>query len=333
MNKSRIPHKILGTVLLLFTVCVLSIRLGSTHMTTDEFVRGLLMADDALTFSTIIYKLRLPRMLAGLLAGVGLASSGTILQSITGNKMASPNIVGVNSGAGFAIILSLSLTSISIRLLPVAAFVGAFAATAVIILIASRLGATKTNVILTGIAFSSILSAGISLLSLLDTDVLANYNAFSIGSIAVSSSNQLLLPAIMIAFAFATAMFFAQRINVLSLGDSIAGSLGINVRATRIIAMLLASVLAGSAVSFAGLLGFVGLMSPHIARTMVGSNAKHLLPCSALCGSIIVLLADLLGRVIFAPSELPVGILMALIGAPFFLILLIKRGHNNDRDK
>ena len=317
----------LGAVLI--ALCLLSIRLGSVFLDTRSFIAALLRRDGYSAQSTIIYTLRMPRILSGILAGAGLGLSGVLLQGVTDNKMASPGLIGVNSGAGFAVILALSIPFFPIRLIPIAAFLGAFLATLAIIAIAGRMGMTKNTVILSGIAFSAILSAGISLLSLLDADVLVNYNAFSVGSLAGSEAGELILPAILITIALAASIFAARRINLLSLGAPIATSLGVNVKILRIFCMLIASAAAGAAVSAVGLLGFVGLMSPHIARALVGADARRLIPAATLVGADLVLAADLCGRVIFAPGEMPVGVLMALLGAPFFLGILLKGGRRD----
>jgi iron complex transport system permease protein len=318
---------LLGIALL--ALCLLSMRFGSVSLDTKSFFSALLRREGYSAQSAIIYTLRLPRTLAGILAGAGLGLSGVLLQSVTDNKMASPGLIGVNSGAGFAVILALSLPFFPIELIPLAAFGGAFLATLAIIAIAGRMGMTKNTVVLSGIAFSAILSAGISLLSLLDADVLVNYNAFSVGSLAGSKADELILPAILIMLALGAAIFAAKKINILALGAPIATSLGVRVKALRIFCMLLASAAAGAAVSAVGLLGFVGLMSPHIARALVGADARRLIPCTALVGANLVLAADLCGRVIFAPGEMPVGVLMALLGAPFFLTILLKGGRRD----
>lgn len=314
---------------MLIALFLSSIRLGSVPLDTKSFFSALLRLDEYGTESAIIYTLRLPRTLAGLLAGAGLGVSGVLLQSVTDNKMASPGLIGVNSGAGFAVILALSLPLFPIKLIPLAAFSGAFLATLAIIAIAGRMGMTKNTVILSGIAFSAILSAGISLLSLIDTDVLVSYNAFSVGSLAGAELSELLLPTILIISSLTAAIFAARKINLLALGAPIASSLGVKVRELRVLCMLLASASAGAAVSVVGLLGFVGLMSPHIARALVGADARRLIPSAALVGADLVLAADLCGRVIFAPGEMPVGVLMALLGAPFFLGILLKGGHHD----
>lgn len=303
-------------------------RFGSVFIDSKSFFSALFMKEGFETQSVIIYSLRLPRIIAGIVAGAGLGVSGVLLQCVTGNKMASPGLIGVNSGAGFAVILSLTV-GIPYVMLPVASFSGAFLATLAIIAIAGRMGMTKNTVVLSGIAFSAILSAGISLLSLLDSDVLVSYNAFSVGSLAGAEVKNLVLPAVLVALAVVVSCFFASKLNILTLGAPIASSLGVNVRFMRIFSMLLASVLAGAAVSAVGLLGFVGLMSPHIARALVGPDARRLIPFTALVGADLVIAADLCGRVIFAPGEMPVGVLMALLGAPFFLTILLKGGHRD----
>lgn len=313
----------------LFALCLLSMRFGSVFLDFSTFWNAILKKEGFETQSIILYTLRLPRVCAGLLAGVGLGVSGVLLQSVTDNKMASPGLIGVNSGAGFAVILALSLPALPVALIPMISFAGAFLATLAIIAIAGRMGMTKNTVVLSGIAFGAILSAGISLLSLLDTDVLVSYNAFSVGSLAGVGADELLLPAILIILALIAAICAASKINLLALGAEIASSLGVNVKGLRIFCMLLASALAGAAVSVVGLLGFVGLMSPHIARALVGADARKLIPCTALVGADLVLAADLCGRVLFAPGEMPVGVLMALLGAPFFLIILLKGGQRD----
>lgn len=311
-----------------FALCLLSMRFGSVFIDSKSFFSALFMKEGFETQSVIIYSLRLPRIIAGIVAGAGLGVSGVLLQCVTGNKMASPGLIGVNSGAGFAVILSLTV-GIPYVMLPVASFSGAFLATLAIIAIAGRMGMTKNTVVLSGIAFSAILSAGISLLSLLDSDVLVSYNAFSVGSLAGAEVKNLVLPAVLVTLAVVVSCFFASKLNILTLGAPIASSLGVNVRFMRIFSMLLASVLAGAAVSAVGLLGFVGLMSPHIARALVGPDARRLIPFTALVGADLVIAADLCGRVIFAPGEMPVGVLMALLGAPFFLAILLRGGHRD----
>lgn len=295
---------------------------GSAPLSLSELVSG------AGVSRTILLGIRLPRVLAGLLAGIGLSCAGVLLQTVTANDLASPNIIGINSGAGLAVILLLTLAPKAGAWLPVGAFCGAFGAALVILAAGSRLGSSRSGILLIGIAITTLFNAAISFLSLLDEGILAQYNHFTVGSLRGIHLGDLLVPGIIIFLAFCGALALSGRLSVLSLGDAAASALGVRVKGLRIAAMACAAACAAAVVSFAGLLGFVGLVVPHIARALTGEKPARLLPAAALSGGILVILADLLGRTLFAPSELPVGILMSLIGAPYFLILLIRRKHH-----
>jgi iron complex transport system permease protein len=273
----------------------------------------------------ILLQIRLPRVAAGILAGVGLSASGVLLQCVTANPMAGPNIIGINSGAGLGTIVMLSLFPTAGGWLSGGAFAGAFAAALVIVAISGRLGSSRTVIVLIGIAVTTLLNAAISFLSLLDEGVLAQYNHFTVGSLRDLHLKELAVPGVIILASLAGALALSGRLSVLCMGDEAAAALGIRVRRLRIAAMVCAAAGAAAVVSFAGLLGFVGLVVPHIARALVGQRPGKMLTVGALAGGILVILADLLGRTLFAPSELPVGILMSLIGAPYFLILLCRR--------
>lgn len=314
---------VLLTILLVCTA-VLALWLGSSKLNLSEVFSGLFSSENA-KLSVIIRYIRLPRMLAALLAGIGLSISGVLLQGVTDNGLASPNIIGVNSGAGFLTILTLSCFPHAIFALPFAAFFGAFAATLLIVWTANRIGSSKTTIILAGMALTTILNAGISFISLLDTDVLAVYNYFSVGGLSGVTMESLMIPAVLIFLSLGAALLLSPKISLLCLGDSLASSLGVRVRLLRMVCLICASASAAAVVSFAGLLGFVGLIVPHIARRLTGSGMAKALLSSSLVGGTIVMLADTIGRTLFAPTEIPVGIVMALIGAPFFLMLLLRR--------
>ena len=323
MRSRRMPLLLL---LLLAATLAAGLLLGSTPLSFAALLSGDGPA------RVILTQVRLPRVLAGVLAGVGLSTAGVLLQCVTLNDLASPNIIGVNSGAGLAVLLVLTFFPAVGALLPLGAFIGAFAAAMVILLLARRLGSARTSVVLIGVAITTLLSAGISFLSLLDEGVLAQYSHFSVGSLQSLHLDGLVLPGIIIALAFAGAVALSNQLSLLSLGDEAASALGVRVQRVRILAMALAAACSAAVVSFAGLLGFVGLVVPHIARALVGQRPRRMLPIAALTGAILVVLADLMGRVLFAPSELPVGILMSLIGAPYFLILLCRRNRHAQPD-
>ncbi|MGN0527450.1 MAG: FecCD family ABC transporter permease [Acutalibacteraceae bacterium] len=326
--KKQNTHLIFGILTgLLLLVTVLSLFLGSTKINPVNVILGLLGKAENST-NVIIQNLRLPRTLAGILAGVGLSVSGVLLQSVTDNELASPNIIGVNSGAGFMVILMLAVLPVSAFVLPFGAFLGAFGATVLIIFTSSKIGSRKSTVILSGVALTTILNALISFITLLDTDVISTYNYFSIGGLSGVSLKNLYVPAVFIGLSLAVSVVFSGKISILCLGDSLAASLGLNVKRLRIICLVCASLSAASVVSFAGLLGFVGLVVPHISRKLVGSNTKNLLICASLAGAVIVTFADTLGRTLLAPTEIPVGIIMALVGSPYFLYILLKHKEN-----
>ena len=318
MKLRRIFLILLPLPLLMLTMAA-GLCFGSAPLSLSELVSG------AGTARTILLGIRLPRVLAGLLAGFGLSTAGVLLQTVTANDLASPNIIGINSGAGLAVILLLTFAPKAGAWLPMGAFCGAFGAALVILAAGNRLGSSRSGILLIGIAITTLFNAAISFLSLLDEGILAQYNHFTVGSLRGIHLKDLLVPGILIVISFCAAMALSGRLSVLSLGDAAAAALGVRVRGLRIAALGCAAACAAAVVSFAGLLGFVGLVVPHIARALVGERPARLLPTAALAGGILVILADLLGRTLFAPSELPVGILMSLLGAPYFLILLIRR--------
>lgn len=308
-------------------VCAFSLRLGSADMSWKDFISALLNKKGYDTFSFIIYGVRLPRIAAGAVAGIGLSLAGVLLQTVTGNDLAGPNIIGVNAGAGFVMIAMLYFAPRLYSLTPIAAFLGAFITTIIIVIIGMRSGGNRNSVILAGIAVTTMLSAGISFISLLDTDVLASYNYFSVGSLESVQLKELSVPCLTAIICTLITVAISSKIDIIFLGDAVASSLGVRVKTVRFLCMIFASAAASSVVSFAGLLGFVGLVVPHIARKIVGQRTLGLTISSALLGVIIVVAADTAGRTIFKPTEVPVGIMMSVIGAPFFLyLLLIKRG-------
>lgn len=303
---------------------LLGLALGSAPLTLGEVLEGL-FSPERTTQRLILWAVRLPRVAAALLAGAGLAVSGVLLQTATNNPLAGPSVIGVNAGAGFAMILGLCLFPLSYRMLPLAAFVGAFACTALIVAVSARAGGSKATIVLAGVAVSTLLNAGISLLKLLYPDMTETYTHFSVGDVDGVTFRQLAAPAAIIGVCLAAAMVLGPRLDLLCLGDALAASLGVRVKLLRTAALLLASASAAAAVSFSGLLGFVGLMVPHIARWLVGTDLRRLLPAAALLGAALVTASDLIGRVAFAPSQVPAGIITSFVGVPFFFVLLLQR--------
>lgn len=317
--------KILFLVLLLILCIFAGILLGSVPLSPASVLRCLTGLERNSTAYILVTTVRLPRAAGACLAGMGLAAAGVILQTVMNKSLASPNTIGVNSGAGFAVMLALMLGGSYTSAVPAAAFAGALATTLVIFLLAYLADSSRTTIILAGITVSSFLGAGINTIKLLDTDIAVNLTTFMIGSLSGITFDQLKFPAAALITALLLCLFLTRPLNVLSLGDDIARSLGLNVIPVRLALLVLSSVLSGCVVSYAGLLSFVGLIVPHICRRLFGNDARYLLPCSALLGASFVLLCDILGRVLFAPFELPAGVLMSFIGGPFFLYLLFKK--------
>ena len=311
-------------LLLLIAAAVASMCLGASGLSPRELWGAAFAGEDSPAARIALY-IRLPRTLAAMLSGAALAVAGVILQGVLLNPLASPNIVGVNAGAGFAALLFSCLFPAAAGLLPVAAFLGALAASLLILLLAGRMGASRLTVVLAGVAVNAILSAGTDLITTLEPEATLGMSAFMVGGFSGVSAARVYAAAAYILPALLLALLTADRLDVLGLGDEVAQSVGLRVRRARVGQLLLASVLAGAAISFSGLLGFVGLIVPHALRRLTGGENRTLLPLSMLGGALFVLLCDMAARTLFAPYEVPVGILLALLGGPFFLWLLLRR--------
>lgn len=321
-------HKGLIIILLVILLCVsvlAGILLGSVSISAQDIFDCLTGKDTSSKNYILITAVRLPRVLGGLAAGVGLATAGVILQGVMNNALASPNTIGVNSGAGFAVMLAMAFWPGNMTATASMAFLGALITTLLIFLLAYLADSSRTTIILAGVTVSSFLSAGINTIKLMDADITVNMTSFMIGSLSGITFKKLILPAYAVMIAVILACMLARALNILGLGDDIARSLGLRVNLVRFVLLVIASVLAGVVVSYAGLLSFVGLIVPHICRHLFGNDNRLLLPCSALLGGSFVLICDMIGRTLFAPYELPVGIIMSFLGGPFFLYLLRRR--------
>lgn len=311
---------------------LLSLRMGSQAYTTSQLLHALMNRDAQDPIWRILLHVRLPRTLAALLSGCALAVAGTLTQGVLNNAMASPNVIGVNAGAGFFAMLAVTLFPGVPGLLPAASFFGALVTAMVIYLLAGRGGMSRTTLILAGLAISSMLTAGMDTITLLYPDQVVGASGFMMGGLSGVTLSSIRSAAGYLLTGLLLAAFLAVDLNVLQLGEESAGSLGMHVGRVRFLSILAAALLAGSAVSFAGLLGFVGLLVPHMGRRLVGGDNRWLLPASALLGGAFVLVCDVAARVLFAPFELPVGIVMSVLGGPFFLSLLLRRGRSRVYD-
>ena len=316
---------------LLVGMILLSLCLGASGLSLFQLPRAIQSGISTLP-GRIFYLIRLPRTAACVLAGGALAVSGCVIQAVLGNSLASPNIIGVNAGAGLAVTVCCACGAISGWVIAAGSFLGALIAVLLVSLAARKAGLSRTTVILGGVAVNSFLNALSETIVNLVPDSGFLSSDFRVGGFASVSYPRLIPAGILILLALAALMSLCHELDVMALGEETAQGLGLPVKKMRNLFLGLAALLAGASVSFCGLLGFVGLLVPHAARKLVGNESCCLLPLSALLGAAFVTGSDLAARMIFAPYELPVGILMSLLGGPFFLWLLLhhKGGHRDD---
>lgn len=313
-------------------VMVASICLGVIPLTLEELVCALSQGPGTGWESSIVWYARLPRTLASVFAGAALSASGAVLQNVLANKLASSNVIGVNAGAGLGVTLCAAAGIISGWGISLAAFGGSLAVVLGIALFVRRAGVSRTTVILCGVALNSILNAMSESVSVLIPDATTLGQEFRVGGFSSVTYARLLPAMVLIIGALLVLFTLCNELDIVALGDETAQGVGLPVRQIRVLFLVLAALLAGAAVSFAGLLGFVGLIVPHLARRVVGNESRWLLPICVIWGGEFVTACDLLARLMFAPHELPVGILMSIIGGPVFMVLLLRYrgGHRND---
>lgn len=280
----------------------------------------------------VIQSFRLPRIIVALVVGMSLAVAGGILQGMIRNPLASPDVLGITGGASTAVVLFLAIFSnesnaltVSIQWMPLAAFLGSAVAGLLVYIFAWKNGVSPVRLVLIGIGLSALFQALTTMMMLLGPIYRASQaNIWITGTVHGSTWTNVYT---IVPWAFTlmlVAFFMARKVNVLGLGDDVATSVGTSVQRLRFVLLLISTALIGSSVAFAGGIGFVGLMAPHMARRLVGSVYGALLPVSALIGAILVMVADLIGRTMFSPLEIPAGVFTAGIGAPYFIYLLFK---------
>jgi iron complex transport system permease protein len=324
----RVPVILIILTLVTIVAMVISVSYGEYPISTLDVVKTLLgLPTSNRDYAFIVNTLRLPRTIVAFLVGVGLAIAGTITQSITRNPLAAPEIIGINAGATLAAVsLLVLLPNAPVSLLPFAAFGGALTVALLIYLLAWQGGSSPIRLILIGIGFDLIVGALTDIMITFgDIDTVSQALVWLAGSVYGRTWSQVmaLIPWIMI-FGL-MALLLTRELNTLNLGDEVARGLGSQVEWQRGLLLLTSVALAGASIATAGAVGFVGLMSPHLGRQLVGASHEGLLPVSAMIGGMLVVIADLLGRVLFAPLELPCGIITAAIGAPYFVYLLINQ--------
>lgn len=314
-----------GLVALTVAAVVMSLAIGSVALAPAKVLEVLLGHDTTSNVARIVLYSRLPRTCAAMLAGAALAVSGTVIQMVLNNPLASPGIIGVNSSAGLMVGLLCAVFPAMQHLTPVFAFGGALLGVLLVMGLSHGTGASRMTVILAGVAISNLFSAGIDAVITLVPDALTGITDFRIGGFTGVTMSQLISSGIMIVISLFCVVSLSQQIDILSLGSDVAQSLGLAVKPVRFLLLIFSAALAGAAVSFSGLLNFIGLIVPHIMRRIVGEESFPLMISSALGGAFFVTVCDLIARVLFAPFELPVGIVLSFTGAPFFLWLLLKQ--------
>lgn len=316
-------HIVLISLVILICAFFLSLLIGSVVITPKELIASIFSGNSISRY--IFFYSRLPRTIACIAAGAALAVSGAILQSVLANNLAAPGIIGVNSGAGLAVTLSCAIGVTSGFMMSISAFFGAMVTSLFIMLISSRLRASRTSVLLCGVSMNYILGALSDTLTNLIPSASMSGSDFAVGGFSAVSAVRLYPATILIFISIFVACTFSNELEVLALGDDQAASLGLNVKRVRALFIVLSSLLAGAAVSFTGLLGFVGLLVPNATRKLLKGDKRFSILLSAILGAILVTLCDIVARSLFRPYELAVGIIMALIGGPVFLILVLKR--------
>ncbi len=310
---------------MLAVLLVLLSTIGSVDLSFNEIIKALIN-DDNKVVTTIVYKMRLPRNILAALVGANLAVAGILLQSVMKNPLADPGITGVSTGASVAAIIILLLAPKYTNILPIVAFVGGAIACILVFLMAYKNGIKPGRIVLAGVAVNTILGGVISFLSTMYSDRIQSAMLWLNGSLATKTwvdVNMLFGYSII---ALIVSLLLIRSANVLQLGDEAATNLGFNVNLTRLLISGVAVFLAAISTSVVGVISFVGLIVPHISRMIMGSDHKYTIPFSMVLGSIVLLVADTLGRTIGGAIEIPVGVIMSIVGGPFFLYLLRKRG-------
>jgi len=335
---AKITTLFAGLLILMFLV-VLSVSVGSVSMAFSDVLKTLLGIRVSKMIDVVVFSIRLPQVLAAVVAGAGLSVSGAVMQSVLGNPLGSPYTLGISQAAAFGAAFSVmilgagSMHSASGDAITIAhpgvtaasAFAASMVATAVVVLISRLRRGSPEVMILAGVAMGSLCTAGTMFLQYFADDVqLAAMVFWSFGDVSRASWRELAIMASVVAAAVLFFVFNAWNYNAIDAGDETAGSLGVNVKVVRFLGMIISSLVTAVVISLVGVIGFVGLVCPHMVRRILGDDNRFLIPGSCLMGAALLLAADTAARVIMAPYVLPVAVLTSFVGAPVFLYLLVK---------
>lgn len=341
-NKEGIALAVLFAILVILALA--SLAIGAVDISIAQTISILLskiginnFAEFSSQQESVVTAIRVPRLLMGLATGAGLAIAGVVLQSLFRNPLADPALIGVSSGSALFVAIAIVLGETIFGAyflvgrayaLPVAAFIGGLLSTSFIYQIGRRDGsASMATMLLAGIAVNAFAGAGIGMMSFYASDAqLRNITFWTLGSLSGATWQTVTVAVPLIVVAALLILRLARPLNVLLLGETEAKYLGVNIEKIKWQAIVLVVFTVGSAVAVTGTIGFVGLVVPHLLRLTIGADHRFLLPGSALLGGCLLIGADIVSRTIVSPAEIPIGIITALIGAPFFIWLLLKRG-------
>jgi len=293
-----------------------------------DVIKALVRMGEA-KYQLILFELRLPRITAAILVGAAMAISGTILQALVRNPLASPDLMGTTSGATAAVVAFITIMNgqISVAWLPLAALVGGCAASALTYMLAWKDGSSPLRIAMIGVSISAAFGALTIYFTIAGpTYLVSQALGWMAGTVYGTSWNHVIVLAPWVILCGLIALFQSRTLNILEVGDQIATGVGVSVERKRFLFIALSVILASSAVGIAGGISFVGLMAPHIARKIVANNNGVVLVASAIIGALLLLLADLIGRTVFVPMDIPAGIFTAILGAPFFVYLMYRQG-------
>lgn len=330
MNNDKQKKKIfliLFTIVLLCFSVIFSVRFGSVNYSTSEIFKGIFVKNyDDEILKAILWDIRIPRILIAVMVGCNLSLAGVLLQAVMKNPLADPGLTGVSSGASVTALIVMILFPKTIFFMNFSAFIGGSIACAVVFTLAWKKGLKPIRVILSGVAINAILGSITGLMFILFSDEIQGVLSWLNGSLNGKNWRHVIGLFPYTIFGLIACLTLIRDANILQLGDNFAINLGIDIPKKRLKLCAFACFLTGISVANVGLIGFVGLIVPHIARLMIGSDHTYLIPFAATMGAIVLVIADTLSRTLFSPIEIPAGIVMAVIGVPFFLYLLRKVG-------
>ncbi len=316
----------ISVVILLIVTVLLALTIGASTVGIGDILDLIFdYKNTSEVVKQVVLKIRAPRIVAAIIAGATLAASGVLIKAVMKNPLADTGLLGIQSGASVLAMLIILVFPAFLPFLPIAAFLGGLVAYIILISLSYKNGINPLRLVLAGVAVNALFGSIIGFITIFNSDKLQSALSWLNGSFASVTVTDMKILLIYGIIALIIAIFTIPKCNLLSLDDAMIVNLGENLNFARFVIATIAVLLASISVAIVGIIGFIGLIVPHIARMIVGTNHKFMLPFSIVLGSVFVLLADTIQKVIFAPYEVPVGILISLIGAPFFLFLLRKQ--------